>query len=299
MTAAHVGEALCQLLMTQSAQSFWRPFVRRRGRQSPHREAVSSAIAKQTLGDERQARRIKDRICDALNGTRVSAETLDEFAETFLFSPGAREMLGQLLAADGSEAERLLRLVTQQDLGTRPYRTVQLHEVHMLGPNGWPRQHTTVQTIEAMTDKLDTIYYSYIPGEDAADVEVTLGGTATATRAADHPHHDGLVTTTIKLSRVLSTGDPHELTYVTRFQYTHQPEQVFRRGLSPQVEVISIKVIFDQQRLPARVWEMEWNGDDGREVTSQRRVRLAASEHSVQLLRRRSTAQWIGYAWDW
>jgi hypothetical protein len=251
------------------------------------------------LGDEARVDELKDRITEALDGVRVTADTLDDLAATFSFSLETVDILKLLLVAEGEDAEALLASIADDAAGPRPYRTVQLHEVHELGSNGWPVRHTTIQTIEALKDGLDTIEYTYVPGVGTVTVVVTAGGILGPTRSLDRPELPGLRSTTIKLTKVLAAGDPHDMTFETRFAYKQQPEMVFRRGLSPQVEIIAIKLVFHRARLPALLWETEWGGQDGQDIVNQTRVRLGPNEPSVELLRRRPTARWIGYAWEW
>jgi hypothetical protein len=60
--------------------------------------------------------------------------------------------------------------------GHRPPRhdTLALHELHTLGPDGWPAEHQTIQVIKSTVDRLET--YPYRFDTDQLVFEVVRGG---------------------------------------------------------------------------------------------------------------------------
>ena len=83
---------------------------------------------------------------------------------------------------------------------------------------------------------------------------VEYGGTVERRR----PFGDGLEALEIRLTTELSPGEVASLRYITRF---HEGEATteFRRFAHGRTDNVDIKVTFDAQRLPQRIWWMVWD----------------------------------------
>src|SRR5688572_20464643 len=91
----------------------------------------------------------------ALDGTEVSAETLEIFIEAFEVGPRQADRLRGLLR--GSDAVRVISGDAMADLhrqvGPPQHTTLALHEMHTLGPDGLPAEHQTIQVIQSTVEQ--------------------------------------------------------------------------------------------------------------------------------------------------
>src|SRR6266542_1349367 len=99
----------------------------------------------------------------ALEGSNLTYDTLDSFIEAFSLGPRHAKRLQDLMR--GSEAVRVITddVRPPTDLyrtgGPSRYETLSLHELHILGPDGLPAEHQTIQVVRSMVDGLDLLPY--------------------------------------------------------------------------------------------------------------------------------------------
>src|SRR5262249_14965946 len=153
-------------------------------------------------------------------------------------------MFVDAFALDGRDAGRLRELLRGSDslrvitgeaqalseawLGGGPPRheTLALHELHILGPDGSPAEHQTIQVIRSLVDNLPS--YPYRFDTDELAVEVIRGG-----RVGDRIYRikKELYAVDILLTRPLAAGETTLTQVRTTFFYKTPPAPEFRRGL--------------------------------------------------------------------
>lgn len=293
VTDQHVGQALTLLLESDWAQALWHQYEQRRRPGGLNRSAIAKVIAN-AVADITNVRVLEDRLSDALRGRCASVETIRQIGQGFSFPASLVEKLIRLRSLEGVAAQKLLAEITQRGDQPRPYRTVLLRETHYLNRAGLPCWHETMQTIQAVEDRVDTVEYRYKEEPNVVSVEEIAGGEVLGDPIDGG---EGIRVTRIRLPQVLAVGQTAALTYKSRLTYSVVPEPAFRRGISPQVERIDIVVHFDPARLPMRVFRCEWPGADAA-PTSQQIVTIRA-DRTVQDFWRDPAAAFVGFNWIW
>jgi hypothetical protein len=230
----------------------------------------------------RQRRHLVER---ALSGERLSPSTLRLFIEAFLISDGderqRREVIGKLAVSPAESAA----------MGEQRHLTLQLQELHRLGPDGLPAEHRTMQTIEAVVDGLDR--YPYRFDTAATEVKVLQGGSA----GPLYEVNQDVSAVDIVLAQPLDKGDIANLEYRTTFSYTEPPPPELRRAARYRVENLLIRVQFDPGKLPKSVWWAIWDGREG-PVIEQEPVELN-NELAVMRFLHVIECAVVGFHWEW
>lgn len=288
-TAARV---LAQLLTSEERyRRQWRAHVQRRSPKELHQGAVAAVLAAHLWDtgavaedDHDLPRRMKDVVSRALAGRALSARTVGQLVEAFDLAPEHAAALWRAYETDRSAAADRVR-------GATAYRTLQLDDHHVLGPDGIPVRHTTLHTIEAL-EPMDRFSYRF--DTSAASVTVARGGTPGPVYATEQ---DGLFGIDIAFPVTLEPGSTRVLEYTTHFDYAEAPPPEFRRAVRSTVGSVSIQVQFDPGRLPARVLWARW-ADLAGPPEPLREVPLD-DEQSVTEFERDVTSTIIGFAWQW
>jgi hypothetical protein len=152
-----------------------------------------------------------------LEGVAVTPETLDAFVSAFGVGRRHAERLADLMR--GSTAVKVINdevrvpAVLGRVSDPSRYDTLSLHELHMLGPDGKPAAHQTIQLIRSTVDGLDSLPYRF--DTDELVVEVVRGG-----QVGDvYRLTDTLYAVDILLTNPLRRGETALMQYRTNFRY--------------------------------------------------------------------------------
>lgn len=233
----------------------------------------------------------------ALDGTDLCPETLNRFVDAFALRRREAQRLSQLLR--GSESVRVLAGDTRaassryRSAGPPHHETLSLHELHILGPDGWPAEHQTIQVIRSTVDSLDRLPYCF--DTDELVVEVVRGGSV-----GEHVHQvaESLYAVDIMLAEALARGQTALLQYRTTFFYKSAPPPEFRRGVRRATNDLTIWVTFHRDRLPRRIWQARWDGVDHARIVQREPVELD-DELSVHCRFDGVERAVVGFYWEW
>jgi hypothetical protein len=230
----------------------------------------------------------------ALDGTAVTAGTLDLFIDAFRLHPRHASRLRTILS--GSDSVRVLAGESTGDLprpvGPPQHETLAIHEMHTLGPDGIPAEHQTIQLIRSTVDALDAFPYRF--DTDELVVEVVRGG-----RVGDlYLVAESLFGVDIVLDRPLARGETALMHYRTTFGYRTPPPPELRRGTRRVMRDVTLWLQFHSDRLPARVWLARWDSLDHARVIEQQPVELDG-EYSVQARYDEIEKVIVGFYWEW
>lgn len=241
-----------------------------------------------------------DTVRAALDGTAVDDELVGVFATAFGFDGRDAARLRELHR--GTDTVRVISggaAVSVPDRsapdGSAPRRhdTLALHELHVLGPDGAPAEHQTIQVIRALADGLDR--YPYRFDTDELAVEVIRGG-----RVGDRIYRlaDTLYAVDIVLDRPLDAGQTALTQVRTTFHYRTPPVPEFRRGVIRRTEDLTIWVKFHPDRVPARVWLSRWDGIDDARIVERKPVEL---DDDLAVHDRFGPIEQavVGFTWEW
>jgi hypothetical protein len=234
----------------------------------------------------------------ALDGTLLNADVLRLFVDAFELDGRDAGRLRDLLR--GSDSLRVItgeaQALSEEWLGGgRPPRheTLALHELHILGPDGSPAEHQTIQVIRSLVDGLSS--YPYRFDTDELAVEVIRGG-----RVGDRIYriNEELYAVDIILAQPLDAGQTTLTQVRTTFFYKTPPAPEFRRGLLRRTDDVTIWVKFHPSRVPARVWMARWDGIDHARVVDRQPVELdddLAAHTRFGPIERAV----VGFHWEW
>jgi hypothetical protein len=233
----------------------------------------------------------------ALDGTALDEAVLGAFVDAFALNTRHAARLQGLLR--GSAAVRVIagdvRLSPElHGLDAPPqHETLSLHELHVLGPDGSPAEHQTIQVIKSTVDEL--VSYPYRFDTDELAVEVIRGGSVGERiyRIADQLYGVDIV-----LARPLARGETALMQVHTTFFYKTPPAPEFRRGVLRSTKDATIWVKFHPDRVPARVWAARWDRVDHARVIAREPAELD-DELSVHQRYDAIERAIIGFTWDW
>lgn len=248
---------------------------------------------------------LRETVSDALSGRLVSRAALSSFIEAFGFSEHEAERLWRLRS--GSAAIRVLsgshavpvsaeREVTEV-FGPRLHQTLSLHDHVWVGSDKRIEQCRTLHVIEAAAPGVDRL--PVVCDTNVLTIEVRQG-----CKELVGPHRltdSGAFLTEILLARTLDLGETITLEYVFSYRYPGDPqdpqERHYRRAVLRQLENYDMRVQFDPQQLPAKVWWARWDGVEGG-VAEQQEARLD-SQHAVHRYLRSASTTVAGFYWEW
>ena len=230
----------------------------------------------------------------ALDGTAVSAGTLQRFIEAFDLGPRHANRLREILR--GSDSVRVIvgnELADLRDRSGPPrLETLAVHELHTLGPDGLPAEHQAIQVIRSTVDELDA--YPYRFDTDELVVEVVRGG-----RVGDvYRVNESLFGFDMVLDRPLARDETALMHYRLTFGYRTAPPPEFRRGALGVMRDVTLWLQFHPERLPARVWLARWDRLHHATVIEQQLVELDG-EYSAQARYGQIEDVIVGFHWEW
>ena len=177
--------------------------------------------------------------------------------------------------------------------GPLRHETLSLHELHILGPDGKPAEHETIQVIRATADDVSSVPYRF--DTDELMVEVIRGG-----RVGDRPYrvNDSVYGVDIVLHRPLNAGETALMQYRSTFFYRSAPPPELRRGVLRTTRDLTMWVRFHPQRVPARVYRARWDRLDLARVIE--RVPVEPDEelsvhHRFGVVEKAV----VGFYWEW
>jgi hypothetical protein len=233
----------------------------------------------------------------ALEGASLSPEIVNRFVQAFALRPPHARRLSALM--DGSATVRAVSDallppsgIDELEIKSR-HQTLSLHESHLLGPDGLPAEHQTIQVIRSKVDCLDTLPYLF--DTDEIVVEVLRGGSI-----GDRVHRvaDSLYAVNIVLDPPLAKGHTSLLRYHSTFLYRTPPPPEFRRGFLGTANDLTMWVRFHPDRVPRQVWLARWDALDEGEVIEQQPVELD-DQLSVHCRFGEVERTVVGFHWSW
>ncbi len=175
------------------------------------------------------------------------------------------------------------------------HRTVSLHEWHVIGPDGLPLRHRTIQVIKALRPGLESYRFRF----DRREATLHMVRGATPGEPYDDPDVPGLTVVDLRFPRPLDVDETTSIEYETRFRWQSLPPPRFRRAARIPVDNLDMRVIFSAERLPAEVHWAVWDGfgDDAR-LRAAERLELDA-HHAVHRFVETLEGHTVGFTWTW
>jgi hypothetical protein len=248
---------------------------------------------------------MKDTVSRALSGRMLSKPALALFIAAFRFSDHEADRLWRLwngtamisvLAGSHAfppQAEEHVEKV----LGPPRHQSLSLHDHVFVGADGRLERTRTIQVIEAVVAKVDSIPFLY--DTSALTVEVSRGCSGLSGELQQL--RPDVFVTDILLTRTMELGETATLEYWTTYRLpgdlTDPHECAYRRGVLRRMETFDMRVEFDPSRLHAHVWWANWDGVEG-DVLTQQEVTLD-SQHAAQRYLRSVDRAVVGFYWDW
>lgn len=174
------------------------------------------------------------------------------------------------------------------------YRTVSLHEWHVVGPDGLPARHRSQHVVRALADGVAAYTFRFDRAE--ASVRALRGA------VVGEPYEDGdtgLTAVDLVLPRPLAAGETATFLYETTFTWRAVPPPQVRRASRQRVERLDMRVEFSPERLPAELQWAVWEGfgPDAR-LRAAERVELDA-EHAAHRFVDTMESGTVGFTWAW
>lgn len=175
------------------------------------------------------------------------------------------------------------------------HRTVSLHEWHVIGPDGLPRLHRTIQVIKALRPGLEAHHFRF----DRREATLHRVRGASPGEPYVDPQYPTLTTIDLRFPRPLEADETTSIEYETRFRWQSVPPPHFRRAARLRVENLDMRVIFDRDRLPAEVYWCVWDGF-GEDAVLRAVERLELdSHHAVHRFVEKLEGYTVGFSWTW
>ena len=175
------------------------------------------------------------------------------------------------------------------------YRTMSLHEWHLVGADGLPVVHRTVHVLRALRAGLSSYAFRFDRREAEAEVRPLRGARAGAPQVDD----DGLTVVDLDFLRPLAVGETASLEYETVFTWKTVPPPQVRRATRLRAERLDMRVEFSAERLPLDVQWAVWDGygADAR-LRAAERVDLD-HEHAAHRFVDEIEGGTVGFTWTW
>lgn len=237
-------------------------------------------------------RQLLDRVRRALNGNPLEPRTVDWFVKAFNFDQEDEERLRDLLHEPHERAQRRDVLVGASDLPVRQHwHTLALHDLYVLGPDGFPIWFEELRIVEALRDGLESYEFTFDTPE--VDLEGIWGGTPGPLVYSEGNWYRS----NIRFSTPARRGEPKSLRYRLKFRYSEAPEPCFRRGARRRIDTVELRVQFDQACLPRKVWWCQWD-EPGGPAVQQRSCNLD-DYNQVASIHKALQRTYVGFCWDW
>jgi hypothetical protein len=253
-------------------------------------------------------RQLKDTAARALSGKLLSRSALKLFIDAFSLPTFEQDQLWKLwegssrvwvLSGPRSFPEDAMAQL-EAALGPAVHRTLSVHDHHYVGPDCLPNRTRTLQVIEAVVNGVDRIPYIY--NTNALSIDLIQG--CASIGGPFREVTSGFYAADMRLVRRLGLGETLTLEYVTGFKYADAPETElagdlcqYRRAVRRRMENVDVRVEFDPERLPQRVWWAVWDGVAGG-VVEQESVELDGQNAAQRFLRFIENTV-VGFHWAW
>jgi hypothetical protein len=182
-------------------------------------------------------------------------------------------------------------------VGPPRYQTLSLHDLVFVGADGRLERTRTIQVIEAIVAKVDSIPFLY--DTCALTVEVSRG--CSGLSGALEQLRPDVFMADIQLASTLGLGETTTLEYWTTYRLpgdlTDPREREYRRGVLHHMDNFDMRVEFHPTRIPAHVWWATWDGAEGA-VLRRQEVTLD-SQYATQRFLRSIDRAVVGFHWDW
>jgi len=181
------------------------------------------------------------------------------------------------------------------DLPVPDHRTVSLHELHVVGPDGLPARHRTIHVLRAMRAGLSSYTYRF----DRREATVRAVRGVQPGPPTDDPAVPGLTAVELRFPRPLAEGETASFEYETWFDWKSVPPPQVRRAARLPVERVEMRVEFSPERLPAEVRWALWDGfGPEARLHAAERVELD-DEHSTHRFMEELHGHTVGFTWTW
>jgi len=246
---------------------------------------------------------LRDIVSEALSGRQLSVGALQLFGGAFGFKDHELDRLQQLRMGSrriavfaGREAVPAEGELTEI-LGPRKHQTVSLHDHVYVGADGRIDRARVLQVVEAIDQGVDRI--PFLCDTNVLTIEVGKGGKELSGEVRQIRRD--VFFTEILLSRTLDLGETLALEYWVSYRFpgqlTDKAEREFRRAVMRTVSNLDMRIQFDQDCVPAKIYWAQWDGIDGgvveREaVTLDKELSAHRYLHSVE-----KTV--VGFYWVW
>jgi hypothetical protein len=293
------GRYVCDLLINRNRyRSLWTRRIVQPTSEEPNQAAVARVIADYLVESGERAdseslhRKMKDRVARLVSHGSVSSETLDWVINAFGMEDHHAHQLRAMFRGD-PESDYMAggwppkrSSLTEQGL-----RTVSLHELHTLGPDGCPHSHRTVQVVRATSDDVRSYLYRF--DTNALSVEVVRGGRPGPVTDL----HNGLHGVEITFDEPLMKDETCSLEYETTFRYREPPPPEFRRGVISCLNNLEIRVQFHAERPPRQVWWGTWEALEG--PMADREPVAPGLDLAVHRYLDGVETSIVGFEWEW
>jgi hypothetical protein len=290
----------------------WEQYVSRERRGTINQLAVAEVIARHLWTSPRSPadagvtpHQLKDTVSRALTGRLLSRPALALFIGAFGFSEHEASRLWRLW--NGSAAISVMSgthavpMMAEQSLaetlGPRRHQTLSLHDHVYVGSDGRIDRGRTMQVIEAIEQGVDRI--PFLCDTKTLTLEVGQGGKEVSGEVRQIGEE--VFSTEIMLARTLDLGETLTLEYWTTYRYpgnlADPEEREFRRAVIRHIENLDMRVEFQPETLPARVWWARWDGIEGSVL--EREVVTLDTEFSAHRYLRSLDKAVAGFYWQW
>jgi hypothetical protein len=239
----------------------------------------------------RVARTIKDRVSRALNGLKISTETLGWFFGAFEMTTEDQEKVWAAFYGLDQDCISVSNTLIRHRSMISPqhHRTISLFERYVVSDKRLTLRKTS-HTISAVADRVDRYIFNH--EQAATRIKVVHGGTL----GHQHEYGDGLRAAEIVFDRPLRKSQGICLEYETHFEGTSDLITEVRRAAYARATNVDIAVEFHSRR-PTHAWWCAW--DDHLEGTPVQETPVTIRQSTVHHYFAYIENTVIGFRWEW
>lgn len=294
---------LCELLTNQPAyRRAWQQHVKRVRTHELSRAGVAQVIAQHLWDsgeradtDTKLPRRLRDRVRRALEGEKLTAETLTWFIRAFDMDETHEHQLWASLAGGGTGyQEGISNTLRYRPRMLRPmlHRTATIFERYTVNANRCVTTRHVLRVIAALEDGVNYCVHTHEPVMD--QTEIITGGQL---GPHYHDHDRGLTLYDIVLDKPLHKGCTASLEYRTSYINNYRPNEI-RRHLPGRYENVDLAIKFDTTHHPKYVWFAAWPHPYENQPVHEELVSLdqiASAHRFIPFVE----ASVLGFHWQW